>query len=237
MSAERAHRRSMRARALLAASPLVVSILACGLAGEESDQPPPPSPQPPSVVAPPPLAPAPPPGAAPIVNREAAGNLAATRPALGCIEATQIESSMNPADLYAAMEACARADRPQDALLLFGLAGVYGRFDTLRVADRSAHGGVQIIHRRHVDAVPAEQWTPVQERLRQTTGDPAELARFCGRVRAVGHPTYHPAYMIQHGMGAFLGQGGDPLVPGFDPTAGWESALDSYLHCPPARAQ
>ena len=47
-------------------------------------------------------------------------------------------------------------------------------------------------------------------------------------------PTYHPAYMIQHGMGAFLGQGSDPLVPGFGPATGWERALDSYLHCPAA---
>ncbi len=224
----------MRTRALLAASPLVVSILSCGLAREESDQPPPPSPQPPSVAVAPPPTPATTPQ---IVNREAAGNLAPTRPPLGCIEATQVDSSMNPADLYASMEACARADRPRDASLLFGLAGVYGRFDTLRVADRSAHGGVQIIHRRHVDAVPAEQWAPVEQLLRQTTNDPAALARFCGRVRAIGPPTYHPAYMIQHGMGAFLGRGGDPLVPGFDPAAGWESALDSYLHCPPARTQ
>lgn len=221
----------MRLRLLLAASPLILSILACGLGGE-SDQPPPPLPQPPT-VAPAPV-PAPTPGAGSIVNREAAGNLAATRPALGCIEAARVESSMNPADLYASMEACARADRPQDALLLFGLAGVYGRFDTLRVADRSAHQGIQIIHRRHVDAVPPAQWAPVQELLRQTTSTPAELARFCARVRGIGHPTYHPAYMIQHGMGAFLGQGGDPLVPSFDPAAGWESALDSYLHCPPA---
>ena len=142
---------------------------------------------------------------------------------------------MNPADLYASMEACARAARPQDALLLFGLAGVYGRFDTLRVADRSAHQATRVLRDRHVEVVPPGQWARVQQLLGQTTGDPAELARFCGRVRAVGRPTYHPAYMIQHGMGAFLGQGGDPLVPGFDPAAGWESALDSYLHCPPLR--
>jgi hypothetical protein len=227
------HHAPMRRSIILASAPLVLTILACGLSGE-SDEPPPPLVQPPSAVAPPIPTPTPAPAPSGIVNHEATGNIAPTRPPMGCIEPSRVETSMNPADLYASMEACAVADRPDDALFLFAVAGVYARFDTLRVADRSAHGGAHVLNRRHVNAVPPAQWAPIQQRLGRTSSDPAELAPFCARVRAAGPPTYHPAYLIQHGMGAVLGQGGDPLVAGFDAPAAWESALDSYLHCPPA---
>jgi hypothetical protein len=208
--------------------------LACGFADRE-DPPPPVAPPPPVVVAPPPIAPAPigAPVPAPIVNHEAPGNLAATRAPLGCIGAEAIESTMNPVDLYASMEACARADRPGDALLLFALAGTFGRFDTLRVADRSGHAAHDIVMQRHRDAVPAAQWDAVGALQRSTTGDPVELARFCARIRPLGPPTYYPTYMIRHGMRIFVQNDTPPLVANFDPAAGWASALDGYLHCPP----
>lgn len=141
---------------------------------------------------------------------------------------------MNPADLYASMEACVRADRHEDAFFLFALGGTFGSFDTRRVADRSAHGAVPIIRQRHIDVLTPAQWAPVAARLEQTLGDPDDLARFCARIRPAGPPTYYPAYMIQHGMGAFLGQGSDGLIPGFEPAAAWESSVQTFLNCLPA---
>lgn len=151
---------------------------------------------------------------------------------LGCIASSAIDSSMTPVELYASMEACARAARPADAMFLFAIAGAYGRFDTFRVADRSAHGAVTIVRQAHVDAVPPDQWQPVQQNQLSTSGDPAALARMCGEIRRIGRPMYYPTYMIQHGMRMFTGNSEPPLVSPFDPSAAWSRALDEYLHCP-----
>ena len=130
------------------------------------------------------------------------------------------------------MEACARADRPGDAFFLYAVAGTSARFDSLRVADRTAHQAQQIVLMRHHDVVPAPQWDRVSEIMRAVIGDPAEFATFCTRVRAAGPPTYYPSYMIQHGLG-----GSTPIVEGFDAAASWETAITQYLHCSAAAAR
>jgi hypothetical protein len=67
-------------------------------------------------------------------------------------------------------------------------------------------------------------------------GDPTRLAETCAQIRVLGAPTYHPTYMIQHGMGAFLGgTGKNGLVEWFHGAIGWEEALSEYLHCPEAK--
>ena len=58
------------------------------------------------------------------------------------------------------MEACARADWPGDALFLYAVAGASARFDSLRVADCTAHQAQQIVLMRHRDVVPGAATGP-----------------------------------------------------------------------------
>jgi hypothetical protein len=66
-----------------------------------------------------------------------------------------------------------------------------------------------------------------------TFENPERLASACAQIRTIGAPNYRPTYMIQHGLGAFMGGSGkNGLVEPFDETAGWEESLSGYLHCP-----
>lgn len=59
----------------------------------------------------------------------------------------------------------------------------------------------------------------------------SSLASLCAAVDRAGPPDYVPSYMIQHGMGTFLGRSDGDLVRGFDPDKGWQDLLSGYMHC------
>ena len=63
--------------------------------------------------------------------------------------------------------------------------------------------------------------------------DPAgpQLKAFCRAVKAAGVPQHDPSWMIQHGMGAFLGSGDDGLVKGFDAQSAWDLILTNEMSC------
>jgi hypothetical protein len=110
---------------------------------------------------------------------------------------------------------------------------VYGRYDTLRVADKTAHQAVTVLQMQMFSSMSKEKAAAFRKGLQDSLGVPASLAVVCGDIARIGPPGYHPRYMIQHGMGAFQkGEPSDGLVAGFDAPAAWKQSLDSYLHCP-----
>ena len=153
---------------------------------------------------------------------------------LGCVASTAVDATMSPVELYPAMAECARADRVEDAVFLFALGGVYGRFDTLRVAVRQGHGAPTILRGQASASVPPPQWTAMTDRVTAVSADPPQLLALCSTIRRTGAPSYHPQYMIAHGSMVLLPTTQDPLVEPFDAAAAWEQALESYLHCPAA---
>jgi hypothetical protein len=97
---------------------------------------------------------------------------------------------------------------------------------------------------RHVARAIAERRQPnlddaeaVVEVLSKAAGrdkpmsDSAGKTALCAQVTAHGPPTYHPAWMIQHGMMMFNPNTEPPLVAGFDPASAWTQAINEYLHC------
>ena len=173
--------------------------------------------------------------AARITNHEAEGNLQSTVE-LGCIPVREARNVYTPADLYKAVAKCIESGNPTDGVPLYALAGVYGRFDTLRVPDRSAHQALLALQFENISSIDEEKMNLFRTQMGRTAGDASALAAMCAQLRDVGPPDYYPRYMVQHGMGAFLGGGGDGLAPDFDAASSWEKSLDSYLHCPPAPA-
>jgi len=167
-----------------------------------------------------------------VVNHAAPGNLESNHD-LGCIGGEQIENRYTPTDLYKSVAVCVRAGRYREADLLFAVAGVYGRFDTLRVSDKSAHQATQVALMQALAPLDEARKTAFRESLPKLFGDPQGLASSCREIERTGPPNYFPRYMIQHGMGAFLpAVPGNGLVENFDPKAAWKQSLDSYLHCP-----
>jgi hypothetical protein len=164
-------------------------------------------------------------------NYNAAGNLESTVN-LGCIVLDKATAQYNPVDLFKAAKACITAKRWDEAARLHILAMTFGRFDMVRVADRTAHQAITVAQMEiYGDVAPAD---------RQTFGDHAKLlmdepqahAAFCVALNRIGPPAYFPRYMIQHGMGAFLGNNGNGLVKDFDPVVAWRTLVQTGRKCP-----
>jgi predicted choloylglycine hydrolase len=85
---------------------------------------------------------------------------------------------------------------------------------------------------KFADSVTEEQLKRFMAQIFSVAGDPTSLSALCNRLRIVGPPDYHPTYMIQHGITAFTGGGGNALVANFDSAAAWQESLNTYLHCP-----
>lgn len=143
----------------------------------------------------------------------------------------KVKNTYTPVDLYASAAKCATTGKYAEGAFLFVIAGVYGRYDTMRVADRTAHQAVAVA-RQTLGLLDEDQQTAFRQVLRTSVGSPEGLAVACREVIRIGTPAYHPRYMIQHGMGAFIGDAGDNgLVKNFDEQAAWKESLTSYLHC------
>lgn len=167
-----------------------------------------------------------------IRNYEAPGNLE-SKHGIGCVGADKVENKYTPTDLYRAMSKCAGAGMYKEGSFLFAVAGVYGRFDTLRVVDKSAHQAVAVARMQALSTLDKDKQTAFKESLNKTLGNTAGLAAACKKIVRIGPPTYFPRYMIQHGMGAFLQRGdGGGLAKDFNAKAAWKQSLDTYLHCP-----
>lgn len=170
-----------------------------------------------------------------VTNYEAPGNLESTTD-VDCIALSSVKNSMTPADLYPAMAKCIKAGDYERAARLYAIAGTYARFDMMRVADRSAHQAKTVLEMEYRGWMSEEQNKKLADTVTGIATVAPKLSDLCQAMRSVGIPSYHPRYMIQHGMGAFTGQSTpDGLVVNFEPAKAWNEALDGYLHCPPVK--
>lgn len=165
-----------------------------------------------------------------ITNYEAPGNLQSFN-AVACIGIDETKPTYTPADLYPGMMDCVEKQDFDAAAKLFALAGVYGRFDTMRVSDKTAHQAITILKMGSLGTLEEEDSKDFKSAIVRLTSNPEALSSLCASLRKLGPPSYEPVYMRQHGMGAFLGAKKD-LPKDFDAVSAFEAALDQYLHCP-----
>ncbi len=169
-----------------------------------------------------------------IVNYESEGNLKSTRP-VACVPLSSLTRAHTPADIFPGISKCVEAGAFARAIEMYAAASAFGRFDTLRVSDRTAHQAFQVLTMRAFADIDEIKVGAFQTALQNAFEDPKRMSEICSAVRKVGHPTYDPRYMIAHGMGAFVGNPTpDGLVAGFDPEAAWETSLSGFLQCPPS---
>lgn len=155
-------------------------------------------------------------------NYEAPGNLE-SKYDIGCIGVDKVESKYTPTDLYKAMSKCVGSGMYKEGAFLFAVAGVYGRFDTLRVVDKTAHQAVTVARMQALGAMDKDKQPTFQESVKATLGNSEGLAAACKEIVRIGAPDYYPRYMIQHGMGAFSrSDAGEELVKDFDAKAAWK---------------
>lgn len=169
-----------------------------------------------------------------VTNYETEGNLEVTHD-IGCVDSAELKNIYSSADLYKGFAKCISDGAYERGILLFALAEVYGRYDTLRVADPTAHQATTVLRMTYLDSFDESKKLAFFDKLKVVLGTPDGLKSICSEVRKIGAPTYFPRYMIQHGMGAVLDDTSkDGLIDSFDSESAWEQSLDSYLHCPGA---
>lgn len=167
-----------------------------------------------------------------IINIEAEGSLESTTP-LECITISDVTTQNSPADIFMGVNKCIEEEEYANAAQLLAIAGVYGTYDMHRVKDKTAHQAIMVLQQTIFMNLTEEQKAmlskSMDEELEVGTDN---LAEVCAAIRKVGKPEYHPTYMIQHGMGAFMQSDDNPLKEDFDTDAAWELSLESYLDCP-----
>lgn len=166
-----------------------------------------------------------------VKNYESSGNLEPTNK-IGCVATEKLSNKFTPVDLYKSVSVCIDQGKYKEGAIIFALAGVYGRYDTLRVSDKTAHQAVSVLMMQQLGNMPLDQQSKLQTSLTETLGNPTNLDAVCKKFVRVGPPEYVPRYMIQHGMGAFTrSQQDNGLVANFNASAAWKQSLDGYLHC------
>ena len=157
-------------------------------------------------------------------NIETVGNLQSTHD-VGCIKFVQAKNIYTPADLFKSAVACANKGKIEDSARLFLFARIYGSYDTARVQDRSAHQGIMVLVQETFGAMGKNADAVEKEINDNLVGKPEEFSEFCGVVKKIGKPNYHPQYMISHGMSAFTGTKGKGLTEKFDGNQAWAVTL------------
>lgn len=166
-----------------------------------------------------------------IINHESSGNLQ-SKYKVGCIPISSAKNEFTPADLYIGVTDCIDKKQINSAANLYILAQAYGTFDTLRVSDKSAHQALSILQLEFLKPLTKEDKTELAQVLRRTNLAKDEITKICKQIRQLGPPSYHPDYMIQHGMGAFTrGQSNGGIAADFNQDKSWEKALSTSIHC------
>lgn len=151
-----------------------------------------------------------------------------------CQTMKQIAPSQTPVELTKSMLTCVQNDRYADAVDLFNMAGVFAKFDTLRVPDKTAHQAYTVLKMSAGQALSEEQLEKFDAQTKKSLDSEGYHEKLCATAKKVGKPSYTPTYMINHGMAAFTGHTSPPLdgSAGFDEDHAWNNVLDTYLKCP-----
>lgn len=166
-----------------------------------------------------------------IISIEADGNLESPNPC-GCIELSKVNNQHNPADILNGMAECIEQKEYKKAASLFAIAGVYGTYDMSRVKDGTAHQALLVLQQNIFFNMEESEQKQLMESLKKELEAGSEnLNNVCQSIQKVGAPNYHPKYMIQHGIQAFIEDDGNGLVEEFNSEESWILALKTYLHC------
>lgn len=165
------------------------------------------------------------------VSIEANGNLESPKPC-GCVDISEVTNENNPADILIGMGKCIELNQFEKAARLFAISGVYGKYDTYRVKDKTAHQALLVLQQNILLNIDEKDQRKLISSLeKELKAGSKELNDICQAIQKVGIPKYYPKYMIQHGIKAFTDNEGNGLLEEFNSSESWNLALKNYLHC------
>jgi hypothetical protein len=157
-----------------------------------------------------------------VTNYEAEGNLKSDTK-IKLTDVKDITNKNNPVDIFELVRAKVKHKKYDEAAVAGLIAYAYGIYDTHRVEDETAHQAVLVLLDRAIGDLSENQKKKFLEATNLLMED---KERVLGILNKVGRPDYYPRYMVQHGMGAFVGnKHKDGLVPDFDPEKAWKDTL------------
>jgi hypothetical protein len=162
-------------------------------------------------------------------NYEAKGNLEAPNPA-SCVGMEKLTNKQNPADIFVGINECLSKKDYEKASYLFFAALAYGKYDTLRVKDKSAHQAISVLRMNSFSQLSEIEVTELQKSFGALMNDESQKKKLCDGLQTLGIPDYSPKYMMQHGMSAFTGQGGG-LIKDFDSAQSWDKVKVEFAKC------
>jgi hypothetical protein len=162
-------------------------------------------------------------------NYEAKGNLESPTPA-SCVGMEKLSNKQNPADIFVGINECLSKKDYEKASYLFFAALAYGKYDTLRVKDKSAHQAISVLRMNSFSQLSKAEVAELQKSFGGLMNDQSQKKKLCDGLQALGAPDYSPKYMMLHGMSAFTGKGGG-LIEGVDSTEAWNSVKTEFAKC------
>lgn len=153
---------------------------------------------------------------------------------LPCLKTEEIKTDMDPPHLYGAMASCIKLKDYKSAAHLYGVGGAYGRYDSYRVLDQTAHTeGSNALTEAFYGLVDRAGKSEFREAMLDEIVRGQNQIEFCKTIWKIGKPTYEPMYMINKGHNKDIPhtlEGG--LVRDFDAKAAWLKAINLQLRCP-----
>lgn len=131
--------------------------------------------------------------------------------ALGCLSPADYRPEYTPADLVAAMRACAAGRDYVAAVQVVLFSDAQYRFDKARVTDPTAHDAMASLF-EDVLILPEHQ-ARMQNAFFDIMDRSPDWVVLCERLHRMGPPTYQPYYMLAHGLDAFAPDGMGGLRP------------------------
>ena len=156
-------------------------------------------------------------------------------PAASCLTKDAVTTQMDPPSLYESMAVCLKTKNYKDAAFLYGVGGAYGRFDTFRVIDQTAHteGSNALTEAFLKMMMSREDKTEFREAMLDETMRGENHIEFCKGLWALGAPTYAPMYMIAKGHNQDIPHTTEAgLVKDFDAKAAWLKSISQQWRCP-----
>jgi hypothetical protein len=119
-----------------------------------------------------------------MVNFKTQGSRMSVRP-VACVNLSQVSPLHSPAELLPGVRDCIYIEDYTRAAQLYGLAGLYGRIDVLRVEDPTAHEVISVLIKRNLDRFPQEQLDHVQGAIERLSNDSRAMKEVCEEIRAI----------------------------------------------------
>ena len=164
-----------------------------------------------------------------IVNVKIKGSLESKQP-LSCINISKLNNTHTPADMFVGIEECIKNDEYDKAVNLLFVASSYGKYDSLRVKDRTSHQAIPMLKRKTMQNVDKKKVDLFRNEFSLRAKDSALNKVNCNSLISLGTPNYSPEYMMKHGMSKFTGKGGG-LVADFEPSVAWAKVIKDFAKC------